>query len=110
MPILRKRSPVLSKQTVRIGELDLSLPGGYDNVKTFPLKVRKGRGLTVKVESDAPVDMAVSGPDGRVLDFKEGISDGILGPIPFTETCTAALLLGVYRGDRAELEIEAWQE
>ncbi len=110
MPILRKRSPVLSKRTVSIGDLDLSVPGGYDNVKTFPLKVRKGRGLTVRVDSDAPVDLAVSGPDGRVLDFKEGISSGTLGPIPFNESCTAALVLGVFRGDRAELELEAWQE
>ncbi len=110
MAILRKRTAVIPVQTMTVGEFDPMLPGGYDNVKTFPLPVRKGRSLSVKVEADHPVDVAVSGPDGRVIRFEEGMTSGTLGPIVFEEKCTAALMIGVFRGDKSRLELEAWTE
>ncbi len=110
MAILRKRTPILPVQSITVGDFDPALPGGYDNVKTFPLSVRKGRSLSVRVEAEQPVDVAVSGPDGRILRFEEGMRSGTLGPIEFEEKCTAALVIGVFRGDKSRLELEAWTE
>ncbi|HIJ00378.1 MAG TPA: hypothetical protein HA366_02460, partial [Candidatus Methanomethylophilaceae archaeon] len=45
---------------------------------------------------------------GRVVKFEEGVTSTTLGPIVFDRKFTAALVLGIFRGDKTEVEIEAW--
>ncbi len=97
-------------QRLRIGDFDPSIPGGYDNVRSIPIQVKKGRSLLVRVESDSPVDVALSDAGGAVLKFEEGMRSGTLGPFPFEDKGTAVIMLGVYRGDKADVELEAWVE
>ena len=40
----------------------------------------------------------------------EMVKDAVIGPVPVKEKGTMALVLGVYRGDLAHVEIEAWME
>jgi len=91
-----------------LGEFNPEVQGGYENVKTFPLEVRKGRGLTVRVDAKDPVDIAISDYEGRVVKFEEGVTSTTLGQIVFDRKFTAALVLGIFRGDKTEVEIEAW--
>ena len=93
--------------SISIGEFDPSVDGAYRNVKTFPLNVKKGE-LFISVNSDKPVDIAVSNSDGICIKFKESILCDTIGPIETVKKETMALIVGTFRGDKAELRIEAW--
>jgi hypothetical protein len=92
-----------------IGEFDPAADGAYRNVKTFPLNVKEGKRLLIKVSSDAPVDMAVSNSDGICIKFKDSILDDTV-IIETAKKETLMLVIGVFRGDKAELRIKAWME
>ena len=93
--------------TVTVGEFDPSADGAYRNVKVFPLSVKKGR-LFVSVNSDAPVDIALSDGDGNCIKFMDSILCATIGPVGVPKKGTMALVAGVFRGDKAELNIRAW--
>jgi len=93
-------------ETLSIGEFDPSVDGAYRNVKTFPLPVRPGK-LFVSVMSDKPVDIAISDGGGICIKFKDSILNDTLS-VEITKKGTAALIAGVFRGDKAELRIRAW--
>ena len=42
--------------------------------------------------------------------FSEAVKDKTMGPVEIVDKGTMALILGVYRGDLAHVEIEAWME
>ena len=110
MSLLRRKHTIIPLTRMTLGEFDIQEPGGYRNVKTFPLHIKAGRDLHVRVRSDRPVDLAVSDQKGFCRSFQEGVMEGSLGPVHFPEKELAALVLGVFRGDRADLELEVWTE
>ncbi|MCL2890661.1 MAG: hypothetical protein FWF40_02065 [Methanomassiliicoccaceae archaeon] len=104
-PISKKK--ILFEEQITIGEFDPSVDGAYRNVKTFPVQVRPGE-MFISVDSDKPVDIAVSNGSGICIKFKESILNDVIGPIRITEKDTAALAVGVFRGDKAEPKIRIW--
>ena len=105
-----KKTILIEHQTVTVGEFNININGAYDNVKTFPLEVKKGRKLFVSVKSDNGVDVSVVDTKGMNESFSEAVKDKLIGPIEVIEKGTMALVLGVYRGDLAHVELEAWME
>lgn len=105
-----KKVVLIEHQTLTIGEFNININGAYDNVKTFPLEVKKGRKLFVSVKSDNGVDVSVVDTKGMNESFSEAVKDKLIGPIEVIEKGTMALVLGVYRGDLAHVELEAWME
>ena len=94
---------------VSVGEFDPSVDGAYRNVKLFPMEVKRGK-LFISVNSDRPVDMALSNSDGICIKFKNSILCDTIGPIEVSKKEMMTLLVGVFRGDMAELSIRAWME
>jgi len=102
------RNVILMDSLISIGEFNPKTDGAYDNVKTFPLKVKRGK-LFVCVESNNPVDIAVSNSDGTCIKFKKSVTnDTIVTELMKKETL--ALVIGIFRGDKAELRLKAWME
>ena len=105
-----KKVVLIEHQSLTIGEFNININGAYDNVKTFPLEVKKGRKLFVSVKSDNGVDVSVVDTKGMNESFSEAVKDKLIGPLEIIEKGTMALVLGVYRGDLAHVELEAWME
>ena len=93
-----------------IGEFDPTVDGAYCNVKTFPLEVKAGKDLYVSLDSDFPVDMAISNNKGMCIGSKYEFKSGTFGPTPLKNKETLALVLGVFRGDLAKVTLEVWME
>ena len=108
--LFSKKVILIEHQTLTVGEFNININGAYDNVKTFPLEVKKGRKLFVSVKSDNGVDVSVVDTKGMNESFSEAVKDKLIGPVDIAEKGTMALVLGVYRGDLAHVELEAWME
>ena len=108
MPLFGKKENVLLETSLSIGEFDPSAEGAYRNVKTFPLNVNKGR-LSVSVDSSCPIDLALSNSDGVCIKFKDSLTKGTIA-VETKKKETIALVLGIYRGDKADLSVKAWME
>ena len=80
MSLFEKREQVYGPEVVSVGDLDLTVDGGYRNVVTIPLDVKPKRMLTVRVSSDFPVDVVVANEKGTAVGHKEGVRDATLGP------------------------------
>lgn len=105
-----KRIVLLEKQSLTVGEFDINADGAYRNVKTFPLEVKKGKSVSVRVVSDNGVDVSIVGLDGRNAKFRECVRDGTVGPVVSDGKGTMALILGVPYGSLSKVEVEAWME
>ena len=105
MHLFGKKETVLLDTSLSIGEFDLSADGFYRNVKTFPLNVRKGT-LSVSVDSSHPVDVALSDSGGTCMGFKDSVVNGTIS-VETSKKETVALIIGVFRGDTADLRIKA---
>lgn len=101
---------LIEHQTLTVGEFNIEINGAYDNVKTFPLEVKKGKKLFVSVKSDNGVDVSIVDTKGMNESFTEAVKDKTIGPLNIAEKGTMALILGVFRGDLAHVELEAWME
>ncbi|MGE4274646.1 MAG: hypothetical protein AB7E27_01130 [Candidatus Methanomethylophilaceae archaeon] len=110
MSPFRRKTILIAPTHMTLGEFDIEEPGGYHNVKTLPLHIKAGRELHVRIRSDRPVDLAISDQNGLCRSFREGVTDGGLGPVHFPEKELVALVLGIFRGEKAELDLEAWME
>ncbi len=106
----RKKTILLEKQSITVGEFDISVDGAYRNIKTFPLNVKKDRDVYVHVTSDNGADVSIVGLDGRNAKFIEGTKDAVLGPVNAKDKGTMALVIGVPYGSLSNVEIEAWME
>ena len=104
------KETVLLETSISLGEFDPTVDGAYRNVKTFPLPVKQGKKVFLTVTSDRPVDIALSNGDGICIKFKDGILNDTIGPLEMAKKETIALLVGIFRGDKAELKIKAWIE
>ena len=105
-----KKTVLVEHQNLTVGEFNIEVNGAYDNIKTFRLDVKKGRKLFISIKSDTGVDVSVVDTKGMNISFSEATKDKIIGPIAIQEKGTMALILGVYRGDLAHVELEAWME
>lgn len=108
--LFNKKITLIERQTITVGEFNIEINGAYDNMKTFPLNVKKGKKLFLSVKSDNGVDVCVVNTDGMNLGFKEAVKDQLIGPYPIAEKGIMTLILGVYRGDLAHVEFEVWME
>lgn len=110
MALFEKKELIYGPERIKVGELDLTVDGGYRNVITIPLDVKPKRVITVKVVSDNPVDVVVANEKGAAIGHKEGVTDMTLGPFSTGKLKSMGVFLGVYPGDRAEAELEVWME
>ena len=108
--LFSKRIVLVEHQTLTVGEFNINIDGAYDNVKTFRMDVKKGKKLFVSVKSDNGVDVSIVGTDGMNKAFSEAVKDKTMGPVEIDSKGAMALILGVYRGDLAHVEVEAWME
>ena len=108
--LFNRKAVLIEHQELTVGEFNIDIDGAYDNVKTFRLDVKKGKKLFISVRSDNGVDVSVVDTKGMNESFSEAVKDKLIGPIGITEKGTMALILGVYRGDLAHVELEAWME
>jgi len=93
-----------------IGEFDPEADGAYRNVKTFPLEVKAGKNLFISIDSNFPVDIAISDGKGMCIGSKYEFNSGTFGPTLLKNKETLALVLGVFRGDLAKVTLEVWME
>ena len=110
MSLFEKREQVYGPELVSVGDLDLTVDGGYRNVVTIPLDVKPKRSLMVKVSSDNPVDVVIANEKGAAIAHKEGVRDALLGPYSTGKLKSMGIVLGLYPGDKAKVNIEAWME
>lgn len=110
MPLFEKREQVYGPETVSVGDFDPTVDGCYRNVVTIPLDVRPHRILRVKLRADAPVDIVVAGENQSTVCYKEQVREADLGPFDTGKWKSMGILLGVYKGDKAKVELEAWTD
>ena len=108
MSFLDKKVYVYGPKVVSVGDLDLSVDGCYRNVVTIPLDVKPNRFLHVHMTSDNPVDIVVANDDNSAAGHKEGQTDVELGPYSTGKSNSMGIILGVFRGDKAKVNLEAW--
>lgn len=110
MSIFEKRTQVFGPETLVVGEFDPTADGFYRNVYPIELTVKPNHMLYVKMDSDAPVDIVIAREDGSAVQHKDRQTDIQLGPFPTEKHKSMGIILGVFRGDKATVKIEAWME
>lgn len=110
MSLFDKREQVYGPETVSVGDLDLTVDGCYRNVVTIALDVKPKRALYVRAVSDAPVDVVVANEKGAAIAHRSGVRDVTIGPCPTGKLRSMGIFLGVYPGDKAKVDVEAWME
>ncbi len=110
MALFDKREQVYGPETVSVGDFDITVDGCYRNVVTIPLEVRPHRLLRVSVKSNHPVDVVVAREDRSSAGHKDGVMDAVLGPFDTGKSKSMGILLGVYKGDKASVVVEAWTD
>lgn len=110
MAFFDKREQVYGPEVISVGDFDITVDGCYRNVVTIPLVVRPHRMLHVSVQSDNPVDVVVAREDHSSAGIKEGAKNIELGPFGTGKSRSMGILLGVYKGDKAKVTVEAWTD
>jgi hypothetical protein len=110
LAVFEKRVEIFNVQHMSIGNFDPTKPGCYDNVKTFPLYVKPKRVIFFRLSSDVPVSIAFANSDNSSVYHKEDITQLEGGPIHTEANKEMGLLMGVYPGDKAKVDIEIWME
>lgn len=108
MSLFEKREQVYGPETLSVGDFDITVDGCYRNVVTIPLDVKPRRMLRVSVKSDHPVDVVVAREDRSAAGHKEGVMEATLGPFDTGKNKGMGILLGVFKGDKAMVTVEAW--
>ena len=99
---------IFKRDGLVLGEFDPSVDGFYRNVQTFSLKVKKRKAVSISIASDVPVDVAVANENGSSIAYKEAIKEGTMGPVPTGDNKEIGIVLGVFRGDKATVNVEVW--
>ncbi len=106
MVFFRRRRPEkvvsISKE---IGEFDPTVPGYYRNVESAIFEVRRKVPVSVKVTSDAPVDVSVLSGTGEPVDFIQQVTEYSYGPKNPPANGMMAVVVAVLTGDRANIEL-----
>ncbi len=110
MSFFDKRTQVYGPETMVVGEFDATVDGFYRNVVTVPLTVKPNHLLFVKVEADKPVDVVVARDNGSSVQHKDRQTSIVMGPYPTEKLKSMGVILGVFRGDKSTVTLEAWME
>lgn len=110
MSLLEKKVQVYGPEEVSVGDFDPTVDGCYRNVVTIPLDVKPRRVLYVKIKSDNPVDVVVAKEDRSSAGHKDGVTDVIMGPYETGKSKSMGIILGVFRGDKSKVTIDAWMD
>lgn len=110
MPIFRHRTVLVPETSFRLGELDYSIPGCYDNIHTYPMEAKPGKDVYVSVKATVPVDISIVDAAGMNAKFKAGITDETVGPVQCGMKGIMTLILGINAGDRSDVTVSAWME
>jgi hypothetical protein len=110
MSLFEKRTQVFGPETITVGEFDPTADGFYRNVYPIPLDVKPNHVLYVKLKADKPVDIVIAREDGSAVQHKDRQTDIQMGPFPTDKHKSMGIILGVFRGDKSTVEIEAWME
>lgn len=105
-----KRVQVFGPEVVSVGDFDPTVDGCYRNVVTISLDVKPRRMLHVKVSSDIPVDVVVANSDRSAAGHREQVTEAVLGPYPTGKSDDMGILLGVFKGDKAKVNLEVWTD
>ena len=108
MSLFSKKVQVYGPETVSVGDFDPTVDGCYRNVVTIPLNVKPPRMLYVKVSSDIPIDVVVANGDRSSAGHKEQVREITMGPYPTGKSDDMGILLGVFKGDKAKVTVDAW--
>lgn len=108
--LFSKKVTLVENQKMTVGEFNIKVDGAYENVKSFPLEVKKGKDIYVRIKSDIGVDVCIVDTKGIDASFSQQVTDKLIGPVEVKEKGTMALMLGVGYGSLAHIEIEAWME
>ncbi len=110
MGLFKKKQVVFEQEGISVGEFDPSEPSLYKNVVHFHINVKPKRLLYLHTKSDFPVDVAVFNQTGNPVRHLDGATEDTLGPISTETWSEMSFVLGVYRGDKATVDVEAWTE
>lgn len=110
MSFLDKRVTVYGPTAVSVGDFDPTVDGCYRNVVTIPLDVKPHRMLHVRMSSDNPVDIVVARENRSSAGVKENVTSAELGPFDTGKSKSMGIILGVFRGDKAKVELEVWMD
>ena len=110
MSLFNRKSILLSESEFTLGALDYTIQGAYDNVKTYPLEVKAGKKVFVEIKTSAPIDVSLVDTKGMNAKFKENYEGGIFGPVEVKEKGIMTMILGIYRGEKSQVEFTAWME
>jgi len=108
MALLKNGEQVFKAEGLKLGEFDPSVEGFYRNVQSFPFKVKKRKVLEIRIDSDIPVDIAIANEKGTSISYKQGIKGSTIGPISTDDNKEMGIIIGVYPGDRATVDVEIW--
>lgn len=108
MSLFAKKVTVFGPETVSVGDFDPTVDGCYRNVVTIPLDVKPRRNLYVSLKSDNPVDIVVANDDRSAAGHKENQTDLVFGPFPTKSMDSMGIILGIYKGEKAQVTLEAW--
>ncbi|MDR1954576.1 MAG: hypothetical protein LBP82_01320 [Candidatus Methanoplasma sp.] len=108
MGSLGGKEQVFGKEGLVLGEFDPSVEGLYRNVKAFPFNVKRKKVIIIAITSDLPVDVAVVDEEGSPVTYKQAVKEGSIGPIPTGGNREMGIILGIYQGDKATVNVEIW--
>lgn len=108
MSLFDKKEVVFGPEVVSVGDLDYTVEGCYRNVVTIPLEVKPKRMLRVRISSDAPVDVVIANENRSSAGHKEAVREAEFGPYDTGKSKSMGIILGVFRGDKAKVTVEAW--
>lgn len=110
MALFTRKQKIFGPELISVGDFDPREDSCYRNIVVTRINVKPKRMLYLHVTSDFPVDVVVLNEGGRPIGHVFNVKEGDLGPIS-TETCNEmAFTLGVFRGDKAKVEVEVWTE
>lgn len=108
--IFAKREQVYGPEQVSVGDFDVTVDGCYRNVVPISLDLKPHRKLYVKIDSAHPVDVVVAREDHSSAAHKEGVTHVLLGPFDTGRAMSMGVFLGVDKGDKALVTLEAWTD
>lgn len=111
MALFSRKTVLIEETSFHMGEVDYDKPSCYDNIRTYPLEVKAGKSVYVRVSSTEGVDASIVDTNGMNVKFQENIrSEVVIGPVPVKQKGTMALVIGVFAGDRTDVKLSAWME
>ncbi|HKM09794.1 MAG TPA: hypothetical protein VJX93_04840 [Candidatus Methanomethylophilaceae archaeon] len=108
MALLNRKRRVFGPDTVLVGEFDPTQDSLYRNIVVTEIEVKPNRLLYVHAKSEFPIDLVVLNQTGNPVGHIDKVNDDTLGPISTQTWNEMAIVLGVFRGDKATVELEAW--